>query len=262
MKMSVYINQYAPKDRLLSSKKRPTESNKTIFLAILKGDEGQLYLNFNKGKESIVSNKSLIGYGYEFEQRVISGEWIFDEKLFFSCARLLACMDIALNLKKSGGNISVPKKTKTLKYHQLIGEKLPFSLEHFLINEALKEHSEISFLLDELRQCESYWLSQYLLIHLADKSNDVAALEKHYGVSTTHFRRLCNKYLGTCCKSQLRFWRATSAVLSTLTERKSLTNIAIDNGFCSPSHFSNEVKRLFGLSPREFRGLRKYFYDI
>ncbi|HHJ1147121.1 TPA: helix-turn-helix domain-containing protein [Proteus mirabilis] len=93
------------------------------------------------------------------------------------------------------------------------------------------------------------------------KKSNIAQIGERYGVSGTHFRRLCKRYLGNCGKSQLRSWRAASSILTTLSTDESLTQIAVDNGFSSASHFSNEIKTLFGITPTEFRRIGQYLYE-
>ncbi|MGU0056513.1 helix-turn-helix domain-containing protein [Enterobacter hormaechei] len=41
-----------------------------------------------------------------------------------------------------------------------------------------------------------------------------------------------------------------------------MTQIAVDNGFSSASHFSNEIKTLFGITPTEFRRIGHIFMNI
>jgi AraC-like DNA-binding protein len=77
-------------------------------------------------------------------------------------------------------------------------------------------------------------------------------LGERYGLSKSHFNRLCREVLGNGVKHELRLWRATEAMLEVFDRREALTAIAYDHGFSSPSHFSREVKELFGVSPRRF----------
>jgi AraC-like DNA-binding protein len=72
-------------------------------------------------------------------------------------------------------------------------------------------------------------------------------------VSESHFRRLCRRALGRGLKRELRQWRAANAVLDVVESRDSMTDVAISNGFASSSHFSREIRDLFGISPCQFR---------
>ncbi|MCD4599995.1 helix-turn-helix domain-containing protein [Proteus mirabilis] len=140
-----------------------------------------------------------------------------------------------------------------------ISKELP--LEHLIINEALKDESQLEPLFVTIRHSESYWLILHLISYLDEKKSNIAQIGERYGVSGTHFRRLCKRYLGNCGKSQLRSWRAASSILTTLSTDESLTQIAVDNGFSSASHFSNEIKTLFGITPTEFRRIGQYLYE-
>ncbi|MBV8049212.1 MAG: helix-turn-helix domain-containing protein [Paludibacterium sp.] len=108
-------------------------------------------------------------------------------------------------------------------------------------------------LLDRLRKLESYWLIRYLLSD-AVQQRSLGALAQDYGVSLAHFRRLCNEALGQSAKSARMAWRARRAMLDAILSGETLTCVAIRHGFASSSHYSNEIRRQFGLSPRVLAG--------
>ncbi|MDX7018381.1 type III secretion protein, partial [Klebsiella aerogenes] len=92
---------------------------------------------------------------------------------------------------------------------------------------ALKDESQLEPLFVTIRHSESYWLILHLISYLDEKKSNIAQIGERYGVSGTHFRRLCKRYLGNCGKSQLRSWRAASSILTTLSTVESLTQIAV-----------------------------------
>lgn len=183
--------------------------------------------------------------------------WKIEKRSFFICARLLAFIDYARHFSKMtaiGTEFDINQQIFYI-------ENREGTLEFILISEALKENSQLEPLFVTIRHSESYWLILHLISYLDEKKSNIAQIGERYGVSGTHFRRLCKRYLGNCGKSQLRSWRAASSILTTLSTNESLTQIAVDNGFSSASHFSNEIKTLFGITPTEFRRIGHRLYE-
>lgn len=127
--------------------------------------------------------------------------------------------------------------------------------EYRIVCEILNENSVIKTFFNTLRHSEHYWLVKHLISAADCKNSNIRDISQRYGLSGTHFRRLCQRYIGNQSKYQLRHWRGVASVLDILVKEHSLTRIAADNGYCSASHFSNEIKILFGMSPRKIRNL-------
>ncbi|MCK3838860.1 MULTISPECIES: helix-turn-helix domain-containing protein [Pseudomonas] len=127
--------------------------------------------------------------------------------------------------------------------HQTLAE-----LESWYLAQCLQggwEHREFA---QHLRRSESYQLLGFLLERGAhsEKLRDLAG---RYGVSVSHFRRLCRQALGGAAKSELRDWRAAKALLTMVEGTGSLTDVALEFGYASSSHFSKEVRELVGVAP-------------
>lgn len=69
------------------------------------------------------------------------------------------------------------------------------------------------------------------------------------------FRRLSRRALGNTAKSALRDWRLGQALFELINGDNNLTTIAMNHGYASLSHFSNEVKEVIGVSPRNLKKL-------
>lgn len=102
-----------------------------------------------------------------------------------------------------------------------------------------------------LRRLECYAVVRFLLAYSIDKKN-LRVLAKRYGVSYTHFRRLCNYALGCSAKAELNNWRLARSLLELVDCKKnsSITEVALKHGYASGSHFSTDVKGQVGVSPR------------
>lgn len=111
-----------------------------------------------------------------------------------------------------------------------------------------------------VRNVESYWIAHFLLSQVMneDKERDnhkIGNACKSYGLSESYFRKLCHHAFTRGPKKQLRLWRAAHSVLQLIEKSNSISFIAENNGYASSSHFSSEIKSLFGITPREFKKL-------
>lgn len=117
-----------------------------------------------------------------------------------------------------------------------------------------------------VRNIESYWVAYFLLSQVfnEDKESDSHKLYnacKIYGVSESYFRKLCHNAFTRGPKKQLRMWRAAHSALQLIEKDKSISTIAGNNGYSSSSHFSSEIKSLFGITPREFKKLEGLLHE-
>ena len=99
-----------------------------------------------------------------------------------------------------------------------------------------------------LRSSESYRLLGFLLEQGSGRQK-LQDLAGRYGVSVSHFRRLCRQALGGAAKPELRGWRTARALLSMAEGAASLTDVALEFGYASSSHFSKEIRELVGVAP-------------
>ncbi|WP_176091301.1 helix-turn-helix domain-containing protein [Burkholderia ambifaria] len=100
-----------------------------------------------------------------------------------------------------------------------------------------------------LRSSESYRLAGYLLSNEPADERHLRELGQRYGVSYSHFRRLCHRAFGGAAKSRLRAWRAARAALQLIDGRDSVLQVAMCNGYTSASHITNDIKKLYGVTP-------------
>lgn len=121
-------------------------------------------------------------------------------------------------------------------------------LEAWYLALALQGHPSYHAFANQLRSSESYQLLGFLLAQ-GSSSGKLQDLAVRYGVSVSHFRRLCSQALGGAAKSWLREWRTARALLAMAEKPRSLTDVALEFGYASSSHFSNEIRELVGVAP-------------
>lgn len=126
--------------------------------------------------------------------------------------------------------------------------------------------SQLDSLFSFIRGVESYWVSYFLLSQVMNKYNEndeykIYNASKKYGVSESYFRRLCHHAFTRGPKKQLRIWRAAHSALQLIDRDSSIATIAGNNGYSSSSHFSSEIKSLFGITPRVFKKLGTLIHE-
>lgn len=127
--------------------------------------------------------------------------------------------------------------------------KCSTDIERWMLGYGQHHEAEMLLIGQFLRQTECYWLINFLLKEsLTNEKLNV--LGARYGLSYSHFRRLCRNALGNSAKNELRGWRIARSLLDMVEERQSLTEVAMRYGYASSSHLSNDIRDVFGVSPR------------
>jgi AraC-like DNA-binding protein len=122
------------------------------------------------------------------------------------------------------------------------------ALEQWYLAQALAQGEGHEQFAQALRSTESYQLIRFLNDN-AVSSGKLQDLAQRYGVSVSHFRRLCRHALGGTVKTGMRQWRTARALLAIADGCPSLTDVALQLGYASSSHFSKEFKELVGVVP-------------
>lgn len=162
--------------------------------------------------------------------------------------RMLAFVDTALPHRESpcqAGNHLLVQEIP----HDVAGDAS--RIEHWLALEVMRGNDG-NVLLGHLRRQEAYCLTAYLLTAQGDSAR-VNELSVRYGLSYSHFRRLCHRALGSSVKQRLRAWRAARAMLDLMIGERPVLEVAMGHGYASASHISNDIKQLFGVTPRMAR---------
>ncbi|MGE8152699.1 helix-turn-helix domain-containing protein [Pseudomonas vancouverensis] len=142
-------------------------------------------------------------------------------------------------------SVQAPWATLAVKHSAVRCER---ALERWYIEQAMAEAPGYRAFASQLRHGENYGLIRFLL-EQGTRSEKLSALAQRYGVSVSHFRRLCRQALGTATKPALRGWRTARALLDMSLQDRTLTDIALEFGFASSSHFSKEIRELVGFTP-------------
>lgn len=167
---------------------------------------------------------------------------------FISLAKLQAFIDSAL---------SIPEPTRgeewfgftPLRYRKTLTPRL---FESWLLTQNVRRCNESARIISLLRNTEWYWIVRFLL-GAYDGEMSLKDMGEKYGLSVSHFRRLCKAALGNSTKEEMCHWRLARALLDMMENGGSITDIAFKHGYASLSHFSKDVKTVLGLPPRDIR---------
>jgi AraC-like DNA-binding protein len=158
---------------------------------------------------------------------------------------LLAVFDSAMGVRAGPGTGDERVRLATLPARAF---REPAMIETAILTGWL-DRSACRSLLVELRRREAYTLVRYLL-NSRSEGRTLLQLCVLYGLSYSHFRRLCNRILGGSVKDRMDAWRAARSALALVEQDRPVWTIAAEQGYASASHISHDMKRRFGLTPR------------
>ncbi|RJL48609.1 helix-turn-helix domain-containing protein [Pectobacterium carotovorum] len=202
----------------------------------------------------------------------LQGEWIIEIFPMSQITTLFSFLDYQERMcgRLSGSDNDVTKNLAAVASKRSFFSSVKDRNNNFfnmLISYRLRQREDsIDDMFTFVRNIESYWIAYFLLSQLMsdEKSRDMSKIYnvcKIYGVSESYFRKLCNNAFSCGPKKQLRLWRAASSALQLIEKNKSISIVAGDNGYASSSHFSSEIKSLFGITPREFKRLEGFLHE-
>ncbi|XBS70278.1 helix-turn-helix domain-containing protein [Acerihabitans sp. KWT182] len=177
---------------------------------------------------------------------VISGAVKQQELPLFALVKLQVFIDEAKNLTMK---YEQPQHWESIELNNYPHITSFSDVERWLLSQNHQLPMEMALLASFLRRTEWYWLIRFLL-NESVHSGKLHELGARYGLSYSHFRRLCRNALGNSAKSELRGWRIARALLDVVEEGQSLTQVAMRYGYASSSHLSNDIRDAFGVSPR------------
>ncbi|MBA4823741.1 helix-turn-helix domain-containing protein [Pantoea ananatis] len=201
-----------------------------------------------------------------------SGEWIIEVMSMSQAATLFSfldyqskCPEARASFESIEGQDDVMLRTASHLVLRVEHENKSFMA--LVISSLLDlQDRRLESLFTFVRNVESYWIAHFLLSQVMNEDKEgethkIYNASRIYGVSESYFRKLCHHAFTRGPKKQLRLWRAANSALQLIENNHSIATIADDNGYASSSHFSSEIKSLFGITPREFKKLEGLLHE-
>jgi AraC family transcriptional regulator len=92
-----------------------------------------------------------------------------------------------------------------------------------------------------------------------DNKISLTSVSENAFSSLSHFHRIFYFMTGLTIKEYIRHRRLSNAAIKLVTTKKPVLAIALESQFESPESFNKSFKKLFGLSPKEFRNKKPEF---
>lgn len=201
-----------------------------------------------------------------------TGEWEVEIFPLSQITTLLSFLDYQTKSEGAVSRMSVDPQRKGVILEDesciiaCVEENCKSFMDMLISNILIQNKQSLKNIFAFIRNMESYWVTKFLLSQVLDedKEKDIHKLYnacKVYGVSESYFRKLCYDAFTRSPKKQLRMWRAAHSALQLIEKDKSIATIAGNNGYASSSHFSSEIKSLFGITPRAFKRLEGFLNE-
>jgi AraC-like DNA-binding protein len=231
---------------------------------------GELRENYDDRLNNIL--QSIVLSTLDNMEIAFRGDWMVEILSMSQATTLFSFLDYQAKSRSVNTEARVGETNTSLLMHTernlaiLVGDECK-SLMGMLIFTLLKpQDRRLENLFSFVRNVESYWIAHFLLSQVMneDKESDshkIGNASKIYGVSESYFRKLCHHAFTRGPKKQLRLWRAAHSALQLIEKDHSIAAIAGNNGYASSSHFSSEIKSLFGITPREFKKLEGLLHE-
>ncbi len=97
---------------------------------------------------------------------------------------------------------------------------------------------------------------EYIADHYSEKIS-ISEMAQLAGFSENYFMSLFRQYVGMSCIQYINHYRVQKAAHALEETTKPVSEIAMIHGFDNISYFNLQFRRVFGMTPREFRSYRK-----
>ncbi|WP_369309473.1 AraC family transcriptional regulator [Providencia rettgeri] len=136
------------------------------------------------------------------------------------------------------------------------------SIRNVVIDLVIKMHPRFNCWCNVLRKYEAYGMMRFILeAAQSDKNANINQLCARYGVSASYFRQLYRENFNKTAKRKIMSVRMANAILQLIESESSILDVGLEAGYCSASHFTNDLKKELGLTPSEIRHLGANLYE-
>ncbi|OAT51369.1 InvF family invasion protein [Providencia heimbachae ATCC 35613] len=136
------------------------------------------------------------------------------------------------------------------------------SIKNIAIDLIIRNQSQFDRWCEVLRKYEAYGMMRFLLSSAQQNTNaNINQLCVRYGISASYFRQLYRENFNKTAKRKIMSVRMANAILQLIESEESILSVGLEAGYCSASHFTNDIKKELGLTPSEIRHLGAMLYE-
>ncbi|MEQ5755984.1 MULTISPECIES: helix-turn-helix domain-containing protein [unclassified Providencia] len=146
----------------------------------------------------------------------------------------------------------------------VLPEEFPptFSIKNVAIDLIIRNHPIFDSWCEILRRYEAYGMMRFILTSAQDDKNaNINQLCARYGISASYFRQLYRENFNKTAKRKIMSVRMANAILQLIESDDSILDVGLEAGYCSASHFTNDIKKELGLTPSEIRHIGATLYE-
>ncbi len=199
-------------------------------------------------------------------------EWDLIDKTHWdlSSMNLSELVEILAIIDTATGQAFLAKKevievTENCNYEFIsLNEDLPLkaSIKNIVIDLIISHHSIFDSWCEVLRRYEAYGMMRFILSSAQDDRNaNINQLCARYGISASYFRQLYRESFNKTAKRKIMSVRMANAILQLIESEDSILDVGLEAGYCSASHFTNDIKKELGLTPSEIRHIGVTLYE-
>lgn len=139
---------------------------------------------------------------------------------------------------------------------------LMVSIKNVVIDLIIRNHPVFDRWCEILRRYEAYGMMRFILSSAQENKNaNINQLCARYGISASYFRQLYRENFNKTAKRKIMSVRMANAILQLIESENSILDIGLEAGYCSASHFTNDIKKELGLTPSEIRHIGATIYE-
>ncbi|MGI3480623.1 helix-turn-helix domain-containing protein [Providencia stuartii] len=249
---------------LLENKEGCFSLQDSLVLAIPNAEETALIFHSPySGKKVEVMGQSLFVFPSSDITSINKKGWFIHSMLLSEVIEVLAVIDTAMGQSFLAENEITSSDNKEDEVIHLSSDIFSeYSIKNIVIDLIIQRQPQFYSWCNILRRYEAYGIMRFLLSTAEkDKNANINQLCARYGVSASYFRQLYRENFNKTAKRKIMSVRMASAILKLIESDNSILDVGLEAGYCSASHFTNDIKKELGLTPSDIRHLGAKLYE-